>query len=748
MKPLGKMHFGLLALALLNMLPVVQVEASWGVWLIALFAAALSCVIARPDGGTRLPMEVIYGMICASSLYLLYEMFWPHDEPTVYIIDLAHFMIFLACCKFFELRTHRDAALVMVISGLLILISAFASASPIFAAVVIIDISFGVAWLLAFQTLREADRVLERRRIAWRAAGAGTPPSIMEWNRWTGGGSIGATSGCFLGLAVIGMMVFVAFPRGWGRGLFGKIQGVIPNAVTGFTDQIQLGDTPLLENETPVMRVRLRSSALGFKAEDQPLYLRGLTFERYDQGRWHPLRKSPRPVELAPDGSKSELSLLANTADPDRMIDQEISLENIGSGSLFSLYPPLTMASIDIKTAKLDQSDLAIQTDERPRGPIRYQVRSLAKVLPEEIAKLDPPPPRRTRPSSLSIIAPEVRQFAREFFARFGDPSDPAQRERMAQRVREHLSSGEYEYTLSRGRGSRGVDPIKDFLFDHKRGHCEYFASAMAVMCQAVDIPARLVNGYYGGDYNAVGGYHQFRQNDAHAWVEVYIPQRGWVIFDPSPATATLRATQEDGFLARSQRLAEYLQFKWSSLVAFDANSRYDLVEQFARALRKLTESADQGPATLSSSVLAFLWGPELLTLWQRFFYWLLIALCLVFIILTMRVLAILSLMIKERLPIGRRRRGGVMVRRPEARFYDRLLLLLANKGHVKPAHFSPREFAVDLARSHRDLAELPGLTDWYYEAQYGRRDLSRVQFAHIRTFLQRLREDAQFGTR
>lgn len=748
MKPLGKMHLGLLALTLLNMLPVVQVEASWGVWLIAVSAATLSCLIARPDGGTRLPVEVIYGMICTSSLYLLYEMFWPHDEPTIYIIDLAHFMIFLACCKFFELRTHRDAALVVVIAGLLMLISAFASASPIFAIVVLVDISLGVAWLLAFQSLREADRVLERRRIAWRAAGAGTPPTIIEWSRSSGGGSIGATSGCFLGLAVIGMMVFVAFPRGWGRGLFGKIHGVIPNAVTGFTDQIQLGDTPLLENETPVMRVRLRSSARGFKAEDHPLYMRGLTFERYDQGRWHPLRKSPRPVELASDGSKSELSLLANTADPDRMIDQDISLENIGSGSLFSLYPPLTIASIDVKTVKLDQSDLAILTDERPRGPIRYEVRSLEQVTPEEIAKLDPPPPRRTRPSSLSIIAPEVRQFAKEFFAKFGDPSDPAQRERMAKRVREYLNSGAYEYTLSRGRSPRGVDPIKDFLFDHKRGHCEYFASAMAVLCQAVDIPARLVNGYFGGDFNSIGGYHQFRQNDAHAWVEVYLPQRGWVTFDPSPTTATLRATQDDGFLARSQRFAEYLQFKWSSLVAFDANSRYDLVDQIARALRKLTESADQGPATLSSTLLGFLWGPELLSLWQRFFYWLLIALCLVFIILTMRVLAILSLMVKERLPFGRRRQGGVLVRRPEARFYDRLLLLLANKGHVKPTHFSPREFAVDLARSHRDLVELPGLTDWYYEAQYGRRGLSRVQFTRIKEFLQRLREDAQFGTR
>ena len=104
--------------------------------------------------------------------------------------------------------------------------------------------------------------------------------------------------------------------------------------------------------------------------------------------------------------------------------------------------------------------------------------------------------------------------------------------------------------------------------------------------------------------------------------------------------------------------------------------------------------------------------------------------------------------MAKERLPFGRRRSGRQWLRRPEARFYDRLLVLLANKGHVKPAHVSPREFAVELARSYRDLAEVPRWTDWFYEAQYGRRGLDKDQWIQIKSFLQRLREDAPFGTR
>ncbi len=748
MKPMSLMHIGLLGLALVNMLPIIQVENSWGISSLVFAGALLSCLLAKPEGGTRLPSDAVYAMVGIASLYLLYEMFWPHEEPTIYIIDLAHFMIFLGCCKFFELRTHRDAALVMVISALLVLISAFVTASPLFGIVVVIDITLGVAWLLAFQSQRDAEIVLERRKLDWRRAGVGPPPAEPEWNRSAVGGYVGTTVWCSAGLAVMGLLLFVAIPRGVGRGFFGRIQGVMPAAVTGFTDQIQLGETPMFEDETPVMRVRIRSTRRNFKPEDYQPYMRGMTFERYDQGGWHPLRKSPRLVETAPEGALTELSELADRASEDRIIVQEISLEHLSAGCLFSTYPPLAIATRDLKSVKIDQTDLSLQTEDHPRGGIDYTILSLAAPEKGELTKLDPLPPKRTRPGSVSLIAPEVRRFARSFFARYGDASDPKQRERLVRRACEFLTSGAYQYTLSRGRQVRGVDPIQDFLFENKRGHCEYFASALAVLCQAVDIPARLVNGYYGGDYNSIGGYRQFRQNDAHAWVEVYLPDRGWVTFDPSPANPTRDAAEDDGLWSRSQRWMDYLQFKWSSLVSFDADSRYHLVDRVTAWLGRLNESGDHGPATLSSTILAFLWGPELLSLWQRCFYWLLLLLCLMFVILTMRVLAILSLMAKERLAFGRQRPGWQWARRTDARFYDRLLLLLANKGHVKAASASPREFALELARSYRDLAELPRLTEWFYEVQYGHRTLEREQAAHVKEFLQRLREDSPFGTR
>ena len=81
--------------------------------------------------------------------------------------------------------------------------------------------------------------------------------------------------------------------------------------------------------------------------------------------------------------------------------------------------------------------------------------------------------------------------------------------------------------TLSNCRAEPQADPIAYFLFERKRGHCEYFASSMAVMLRAVGIPSRVVTGFRGGEFNDLTGSYIIRARDAHAWVEAYIPEPG-----------------------------------------------------------------------------------------------------------------------------------------------------------------------------------------------------------------------------
>jgi hypothetical protein len=81
-------------------------------------------------------------------------------------------------------------------------------------------------------------------------------------------------------------------------------------------------------------------------------------------------------------------------------------------------------------------------------------------------------------------------------------------------------------------------DPLANFLFERKQGHCEYFASSMAVMLRTLGIPSRVVNGFRGGEFNDVTSQYVIRASDAHSWVEAYFPNYGWVPFDPTPSAS------------------------------------------------------------------------------------------------------------------------------------------------------------------------------------------------------------------
>ncbi len=743
MKPFTWLHFSLLGLVLLNMIPAVEVENSWGVFSLAVVAVALSIALTQPDGSSRMPRWGIFLMIFLAAVYLLYEMFYPHEEPTVYILDLSHFMIFLACCKFFELRSHRDYALVATISFLLLIISGFASGSPVFGFVLLIDLTFGLVWLMSFQSYRAQELIVQRRENA--VVRLGLHPVTSRTVAVRRAGFVTPALLCAIGMLLLSGLVFLAVPRGWGRGLFVRIQGAMPTAVTAFSPEIALEDVHMIEDETPVMKVRLHAPAGLIDPEQFAPYLRGMTFERYDRSRWFPLRRSQIVLTLKSTGTPLALARASELPTESNVVSQEIWLSNLSSGYLFSMYPPLDFTSKDIEHLRLNEKDLSIQTDDRPRSGARYVIRTAMNLPPEQRVLLDPPPENPSRPARMSVIHPDVRRFAEDFFARYGDASDPLQRKMLAQRLCDYLSSGEFEYSLNRGARLQGTDAIRDFLFVRKRGHCEYFASAMTVLCQAAGIPARIVNGYMGGEYYETGGYYQFRQKDAHAWVEVFVSDEGWVMFDPSPIVEARRRAAEEGLLAKARSIMDMLQFKWSTLiVAFDAENWYHLVEGLSNWLEKLQQSNQPGGAGIT--LLSILWGPDLLPLWQRFFYWLLLLLVVSFLVLTLRALGIISLMLRENMSTRRRRERSP--RQVEARFYDRLLLLLANKGHARQQHQSPMEFAVDLARAHRDFALLPRLTECFYRAQYGRRSLGRDEAAQIKDFLAKLREDPTFGTR
>ena len=151
----------------------------------------------------------------------------------------------------------------------------------------------------------------------------------------------------------------------------------------------------------------------------------------------------------------------------------------------------------------------------------------------------------------------------------------------------------EYAYSLDL-LGIRSDHPVEDFLFEFRRGHCEYFASSMVLMLRATGIPARLVTGYLGGEYNPFEDYYVVRQSNAHAWVEAYLPDRGWTTFDPTPPSG-LPISSKLGWSLLASQAYDYLLFRWDRYVlTFGFYDQLGIARRLAVFWSQLWERGDR----------------------------------------------------------------------------------------------------------------------------------------------------------
>jgi hypothetical protein len=144
-----------------------------------------------------------------------------------------------------------------------------------------------------------------------------------------------------------------------------------------------------------------------------------------------------------------------------------------------------------------------------------------------------------------------------------------------------------YQYDLDSPSGL-AKQPLDHFLFESKRGHCEYFSTAMAVMLRTIGVPTRNVTGFVGGTYNKYGEFYAVRQGDAHSWVEAFVEGKGWLTFDPTPPTAAVPQSDIDGVFASLRDLFEAFSQRWTQhVLGYDLRQQISLFE----SLRKHEQS-------------------------------------------------------------------------------------------------------------------------------------------------------------
>src|SRR5690606_22123117 len=177
-----------------------------------------------------------------------------------------------------------------------------------------------------------------------------------------------------------------------------------------------------------------------------------------------------------------------------------------------------------------------------------------------------------------SDLSPRVRDLAGELTRGKESPLDIAKSLEKQLRTR-------YKYDLGSPSGG-AKDPLDHFLFESKRGHCEFYSTAMAIMLRVRGVPARNVTGFVGGSWNSFGQFYAVRQGDAHSWVEAYLPERGWIRFDPTPPSNAEPQATADGLVGMMREIIEAASRSWQQNVeGYDMNKQLGLFSTIKRAL-------------------------------------------------------------------------------------------------------------------------------------------------------------------
>lgn len=272
-----------------------------------------------------------------------------------------------------------------------------------------------------------------------------------------------------------------------------------------------------------------------------------------------------------------------------------------------------------------------------------------------------------------------------------------------------------YTYDLA-SPSRQAAEPLADFLANSHRGHCEFFAAAMALLLRDQGIPARVVTGYLGGEYNSYGAFYTFRQSDAHAWVEAYIDaERQWVRFDPTPAAPGSASAPREPSAARE--FYEASSAIWQRyFVSYDLRRQQDLVDRASQSL---------GSAAGSSSASGMLATLRTLS--------------------TKKVLAGVAVLV---LLVGlARRRGGAPTQRKQSRAAARVAAqggalerALTCQGFARTSEETIAQFARRVAHTHAAADALTLYAHSYEELRYGDAELSPARSAALAQWLRQIR--------
>jgi transglutaminase-like putative cysteine protease len=620
-----------------------------------------------------------------NALTVAYIGFYPLDWAYVsrdFLTATVHLVFFLAIVKVLSAVTDRDYFYVKIIAFLELLAASILSSSANYFLFLAMFLFFGVGTFAASEIRRSARNAsdvvrLPNRRLNFRLTGL--------------------TVFTVFGILILTATLFFLLPR-TARAAF---QRFIPQRyhMPGFSNEVTLGQLGELKmRHTAVMHARVK---VGQKQMDGPLPIkwRGSALMQFDGKRWY--NDAGKNEVLRVEGGVLRLASLEETLQPRSRISYEVAMQETTSDALFLAGIPESiqiLVPLVIRTASSSYR-LGLGAPDR----LRYVGHSVLETDDS---------PRKVKPLSSDLrianlqlpkLDPRIGDLARELT--LGTKTD-------LQRIRiiDSYLRKTYPYTTDLPQ-IEPADPVAYFMFERKKGHCEYFASALAVMLRNIGIPARVATGFQNGIYNHISGWYLVRASDAHSWVEAWVDGRGWMTFDPTPPDPNPPGTS---IVTRIQLYMDAMQVFWQDWVlSYDIDRQLTLaarMEQSSRSfqLRWLDGSLNGFFARVSAQAadakrhaakavfgivfltLLIVFGPQL---WRRW-----------------RIL----------LRVNRARRGQASAS-DATLMYERMLALLRRKGIEKPVWLTPREFARSVP-DRRAASLIEEFTAAYNDLRFGNR--------------------------
>lgn len=506
---------------------------------------------------------------------------------------LLYFVLFLAASKLFQREENKDYTQAMALSLLLV------AAATVFN----LDVSFGffflVYVLLACVALTTQHFAVELTEVHKRS------PDRFLMERQL----LVVTLGLALVVLAGSLAFFFIFPRvGFGFMATNERPGL---QTAGFSDDVQLGDHGTIRGDRSiVMRVRFPD---GEPADPRNLYWFGGAMDTFDGRRWTHTRRERRPMSYSQD---LEMQILGPK--PRRVSDEawiadtlrtQIYLEPLDTDLLFApgvlrglSFPTMLQELPDSVFGRSLHATVGHRVELRTRSEygVGYETRTVLNRPSIEAMREAWVGVNREAPEDISARQDRVELSTGWALTHYLQLPESGLTERtwaLAAEIVENEATVydkvlaieswlrtrlQYTTTLD-APASPEEDVVDSFLFEWQRGHCEYFATAMVVLLRSQGIPSRIVNGYLGADFNDVGGFWVVRQGMAHSWVEVFFPGHGWVMFEPTPASA---ATFGNNLWNRLELVIDSVRMQWLMwVIEYDMEKQISIARDAVRAV-------------------------------------------------------------------------------------------------------------------------------------------------------------------